>query len=166
MPFALSTFGRLGPESQQLFHDLTRFLKRGDASLSDSDPVRSRAQQLQLALMREVARMLLQGALPSEPDPMPEFDPAPSSALEAAYEEAQHSFSSSEVPDTETIPGATFAAPIAVAQGGAGRPASSGSGGTQELKFPGPVQQGLGDSTSRRWGRQPGTSPWHNFCGT
>ena len=58
-PFALSTFGRMGDTAQSIFHDLV-------ASMPDSrqGPEQSKfMQQLQLALKREIARMLLQGAL-------------------------------------------------------------------------------------------------------
>ena len=38
-PFALSTFGRLGPESQVLFQDLTRYLKWDGQEMATGDPV-------------------------------------------------------------------------------------------------------------------------------
>ena len=81
-PFALSTLGRRGPESQVLFQDLTRYLKRDGQDLATGDPVWGRAQQLQLALKREVARMLLRGADLAEPGLPPATEPSHTAGLE------------------------------------------------------------------------------------
>ena len=68
-PFGLTTFGRLSDSAQVILHDLIAALPEA----SQRDAHANRQQQLQLALKREVAGMLLQGAhqadVPLAPEP-------------------------------------------------------------------------------------------------
>ena len=58
-PFVLSTFGKLGSEAAALFEDLVKL--QPESQLDTDDKASQYQQQLQLALKREIARMLLQG---------------------------------------------------------------------------------------------------------
>ena len=62
-PFVLTTFGRLGSGSAAFLADLIKGLPQHDLTPAEKrDQTRQYHQQLQLALKREVARMLLLGA--------------------------------------------------------------------------------------------------------
>ncbi len=66
-PFAMSTFGRLGESSSKLFKELIALLPEAASKDEREKLSRRYSQQLQLALKRDIARMLLQGSFVEVP---------------------------------------------------------------------------------------------------
>ena len=103
-PFVLTTFGKLGSGSAAFLSDLIKGLPKHDLMpLERLEQERQYQQQLQLALKREVARMLLQGAWQ---DPM-EPEQEGLGASEAAEQEAEEDFDEGDL-----APGASTEEPF------------------------------------------------------
>ena len=90
-PFVLSTFGRLGVEADRFFRSLTSALHRRLLILDNGLDGRKYQQQLQVALKREVARMLLQGIIDTgTTDPPPSQDQGEDSVAQEVLDDFEH----------------------------------------------------------------------------
>jgi len=61
-PFSMSSFGQLGASARSMFSDLVALVPEVGSKDEKKERIRHYDQQLQLALKRDIARMLLQGS--------------------------------------------------------------------------------------------------------